>query len=102
MECSLDDNPFKKSYIVTSVPTLSRELGEWIIDWTESTVGFHVESIETKREQIAENHWKVETGTELTISFNSCHNNYQEDEIFINGAVHGYNLSQKRLLQLFK
>lgn len=96
MECSLDDSPFKKSYIVEAVPTLSRELGEQIIDWTESTVGFHVESIETKREKISDNHWKVETGTELTVSFNTCHNDFQEEEKFISGAIHGYNFCMKR------
>lgn len=89
MECSLTDNPLVKTYII-KMPLLHAILiADQIRDWTESVIDCETTNIELSRKEIGPKHFIVESGSSLKVSFNTCHDKYDTEQVFVDGVVQG-------------
>jgi hypothetical protein len=89
MECSLTDNPLVKTYIL-KIPMINALLvSDQLRDWTDSVIETETQMIEIDRQEISKNHWYVNNGVSIKVSFNTCHHKYDSEREFVDGVLKG-------------
>ena len=89
MECSLTDNPLVKTYILKMPMLHAACVSEQLRDWTESVIECETQTVEIDRKEISKNHWHVNNGVEMKVSFNTCHHKYDRELDFVDGVLKG-------------
>ena len=89
MECPLTGNPLVKTYLANISLLHGVLIADQIRDWCESVIDIETTNVETSRIKIKENHFKVEHGSSLKVSFNTCHDKYDTELEFVNGVIKG-------------
>ena len=89
MECSLTGNPLVKTYLANISLLHGVLIADQIRDWCESVTDIETTNVEMSRVEIAKNHFKVENGSSLKVSFNTCHDKYDAEVEFVNGVIKG-------------
>ena len=89
MECSLTGNPLVKTYIVR-IPLLHAvAIANQLRDWCESVITCESNTVELGRTRVQANHYMVDNGTSMKVSFNTCHEKFDTEREFVDGVIKG-------------
>ena len=89
MECSLTGNPLVKTYLVR-IPLLHAvAIANQLRDWCESVITCESNTVELGRTRVQANHYMVDNGSSMKVSYNTCHENYDTEREFVDGVIRG-------------
>ena len=89
MECSLTGNPLVKTYLVRIPFLLAVAIANQLRDWCESVMTCESNTVELGRTRVQANHYMVDNGTSMKVSFNTCHEKFDTEREFVDGVIKG-------------